>query len=394
MKEEIHDTFMGQITSFIKSPISNFKRLQKLSKFGNNSEQEDIIWALKDIDFEVKHGEVLGIIGANGAGKSTLLKIVSQITEPTSGRVEINGKTASLLEVGTGMHPELTGSENIYLMGTMLGMIKDDIDKKFSSIVLFSGIEKFIDTPVKRFSSGMRVRLGFSIAAHLDPDILIIDEVLAVGDINFQKKCLDKMNEITKSGRTVLFVSHNMAAIKQLCKKAILIDNGLLIANGDANEMVELYRSTLLSETHRQRIGNGLAYVLNAYFMQDEKIVKDVGLFQDVKIVLEIKSKLDIADCIIGIKLIDREKNIVFAINSSILKQKIELYEGNNTVVFLLERIPLKNGNYSLTVSTQPKGTDIIVTDYYDRVENIASISIFAPENNHGIVNIMSTIIR
>ncbi|MGC8669458.1 MAG: ABC transporter ATP-binding protein, partial [Chthonomonadales bacterium] len=175
------------------------------------------IWALKDVSFEVQPGEVVGIIGRNGAGKSTLLKILSQITEPTEGRVEMRGRVASLLEVGTGFHPELTGRENIYLNGAILGMTRREIDRKFDEIVDFSGVERFIDTPVKRYSSGMYLRLAFAVAAHLDPEILIVDEVLAVGDAAFQKKCLGRMGEVARSGRTVLFVSHNMAAVKALC---------------------------------------------------------------------------------------------------------------------------------------------------------------------------------
>ena len=243
LKEEIHDSLGGAFTSWIKSPISNFKRVQKLSTF-NHDNSDDIIWALKDINFEVKHGEVLGVIGANGAGKSTLLKVLSKITEPTSGRIEINGRVASLLEVGTGFHPELTGRENVYLNGTILGMTKNEIKKKFDEIVDFSGIEKFIDTPVKRYSSGMRVRLAFSVAAFLEPEILLIDEVLAVGDVSFQRKCLGKMNDISHAGRTVLFVSHNLAAISSICNSAIFIDNGTIKNIGKSEEIIDYYLET------------------------------------------------------------------------------------------------------------------------------------------------------
>ena len=193
----------------------------------------DIFWALKDINFEVKKGEVLGIIGKNGAGKSTLLKILSRITEPTGGRIEIYGRIASLLEVGTGFNPELSGRENVYLNGTILGMTKKEIDLKFDEIIDFSGVEKFIDTPVKRYSSGMKVRLAFAVAAHLDPEILIIDEVLAVGDAEFQKKCLGKMHDVAENeGRTVLFVSHNMSAVQTLCSRSVVLENGCLIFLG------------------------------------------------------------------------------------------------------------------------------------------------------------------
>jgi lipopolysaccharide transport system ATP-binding protein len=203
---------------------------------------EKEFWALKDINFEIKRGEAVGIIGRNGAGKSTLLKILSRITEPSTGRFEINGRVSSLLEVGTGFHSELSGRENIYLNGTILGMKRREVKAKFDEIVAFSGVEKFIDTPVKHYSSGMKVRLAFSVAAHLEPEILIIDEVLAVGDAEFQKKCLGKMDEVSKNeGRTVLFVSHNMAAINQLCSRAIVLNEGKVINDQEVISAIETY---------------------------------------------------------------------------------------------------------------------------------------------------------
>ncbi len=217
LKEEMHDTFAASMMDFVRRPLENLRRLRRLSQFKENGhEPEDIIWALKDVSFEVKRGEVVGLIGRNGAGKSTLLKILSNITYPTSGRVQMHGRVSSLLEVGTGFHPELTGRENIYLNGTILGMTKAEIDRKLDEILDFAGVEEFIDTPVKRYSSGMKVRLAFSVAAHLEPEILVVDEVLAVGDAEFQNKCLGKMGEVAKGGRTVLFVSHNMGAIRSL----------------------------------------------------------------------------------------------------------------------------------------------------------------------------------
>lgn len=204
---------------------------------------EDIeeFWALKDISFEVKKGEMVGIIGRNGAGKSTLLKILSRITEPTTGEVSIKGRVASLLEVGTGFHPELTGRENIFLNGAILGMNRQEIKRKFDEIVDFAEIEKFLDTPVKRYSSGMYVRLAFAVAAHLEPEILVVDEVLSVGDIQFQKKCIGKMGEVAKGGRTILFVSHNMPAVNNLCSKAILLEKGRIALAGDTSTVVNAY---------------------------------------------------------------------------------------------------------------------------------------------------------
>jgi ABC-type polysaccharide/polyol phosphate transport system ATPase subunit len=198
-------------------------------------------WALRDVSFEIERGEVVGVIGRNGAGKSTLLKILSRITEPTEGRVEIRGRVASLLEVGTGFHPELTGRENIYLNGAILGMTHGEIRRKFDEIVAFAEVERFLDTPVKRYSSGMYVRLAFAVAAHLEPEILIIDEVLAVGDAEFQKKCLGKMGEVAGEGRTVVFVSHNMAAVQTLCRRGVMLSNGRLAHQGDMNEVAAAY---------------------------------------------------------------------------------------------------------------------------------------------------------
>ena len=211
---------------------------------GSKIEQEEF-WALRNVDFHLEQGQVLGIVGRNGAGKSTLLKVLSRITLPSSGRIEINGRVSSLLEVGTGFHPELTGRENIFLNGTILGMKRKEIKAKFDEIVAFSDIEKFIDTPVKRYSSGMYVRLAFAVAAHLEPEILIIDEVLAVGDLAFQKKCLGKMHDVAKGGRTVLFVSHNMQAVRSLCNVGLFLQNGLVKSFGDLPQVLDAYDKSL-----------------------------------------------------------------------------------------------------------------------------------------------------
>jgi lipopolysaccharide transport system ATP-binding protein len=248
--DDVHDSIGASILSAIKSPLKNYRKYRSLYKFDsdeNNGARSgdtspaDIIWALRDINFKVPRGQVLGIIGSNGAGKSTLLKVLSGITPPTHGRVTIRGRVSSLLEVGTGFHQELTGRENVYLNGTMLGMSKKEMDKRFDSIVEFSGVDKFLDTPVKRYSSGMRVRLAFAVAAHLEPEVLIIDEVLAVGDAAFQRKSLSKMEDVSQHGRTVLFVSHNMPAITRLCSRAILLDQGALTMDGNATDVVGAY---------------------------------------------------------------------------------------------------------------------------------------------------------
>jgi lipopolysaccharide transport system ATP-binding protein len=258
VKERIHDSLGGSIFDFIKSPISNYRKYRSLYRFddinpeensGTDTNDSDVIWALKDVSFHVHKGELVGIIGVNGAGKSTLLKILSKITTPTKGRAEIRGRIASLLEVGTGFHNELTGRENVYLNGTVLGMKKKEIDRKFDEIVEFSGVEKFIDTPVKRYSSGMKVRLAFSVSAHLECEILLIDEVLAVGDASFQKKCLNKMEDVGHQGRTVLFVSHNMSAITLLCPRTILLSSGSVFADGPSHVVVNAYLNSGMGTT-------------------------------------------------------------------------------------------------------------------------------------------------
>ncbi len=239
-REAAYDTLRESIVEAVRAPI---RRLRG----GNGRRNAATVWALRDVNFEVAPGEVMGIIGLNGAGKSTLLKVLSRITEPTTGRVELYGRVASLLEVGTGFHGELTGRENLYLNGAILGMKKAEIDRKFDQIVDFAEIEKFLDTPVKRYSSGMYMRLAFAVASHLEPEVLVIDEVLAVGDAPFQKKCLGKMSDVAMEGRTVLFVSHNMVAIKGLCSRVVWLDEGEIQAEGRPDEVVSNYLKTALS---------------------------------------------------------------------------------------------------------------------------------------------------
>lgn len=237
-RDEGYKTFRDTVANAAKSLVKTFKSYGDSNKLSYNREE---FWALKDVSFEIKQGEKVGIIGRNGAGKSTLLKVISRITEPTQGSIRIKGRVASLLEVGTGFHPELTGRENIFLNGAILGMSKAEIKRKFDEIVDFSEVEKFLDTPVKRYSSGMYVRLAFSVAAHLEPEILIVDEVLAVGDIKFQEKCLGKMEEVGKDGRTVLFVSHNMATINNLCEKVVWLSNGSVNMIGKTEQITKHY---------------------------------------------------------------------------------------------------------------------------------------------------------
>ena len=239
LREIRHDTLLRSAGAWLATPAQNWRHVRSLSRTG--SDDDNTIWALRDVSFAVETGEVLGIIGRNGAGKSTLLKILSRITPPTEGRAILNGRVSSLLEIGTGFHPELTGRENVYLNGTILGMRKAEVDRKFDEIVAFAEVEKFIDTPVKRYSSGMRVRLAFAVSAHLDSEILLVDEVLAVGDAAFQEKCLRTMNGVAGSGRTVIFVSHNMQVMARLCRRLLLLDGGRLVAEGDPAGIIGRY---------------------------------------------------------------------------------------------------------------------------------------------------------
>lgn len=269
-------------------------------KLARDSKSDNFIWALKDVFFEVKQGEVVGIIGRNGAGKSTLLKILSRIVEPTEGYAEIHGRVGSLLEVGTGFHPELTGRENIYLNGAILGMTKKEIERKFDEIVAFAEIEKFIDTPVKHYSSGMYVRLAFAVAAHLEPEILLVDEVLAVGDAAFQKKCLGRMGDVSKKeGRTVLFVSHNMAAVQNICNKGIFLSDGRVIHSGAVVDTVKLYIKMMTD--HSAAAGNKApmkampAYMEKAYIdTGDNHGVQAIPIYQGFQVVIDFVIKDEI----------------------------------------------------------------------------------------------------
>ena len=242
VRNQRRDTLVGNAIEALSAPLRNLKRLARLSRFDENEDDRpDVVWAVRDVSFDVEPGEVVGVIGRNGAGKSTLLKLLTRIAVPTSGEAVINGHVSSLLEVGTGFHPELTGRENVYLNGAVLGMTRREISRKFDEIVDFSGVERFIETPVKRYSSGMKVRLAFSVAAHLEPEILLVDEVLSVGDWEFQKKCLGKMDDVARQGRTVLFVSHNQAAVTRLCSRILLMEHGRLVEDGPAHEVMSVY---------------------------------------------------------------------------------------------------------------------------------------------------------
>ncbi len=262
-REAPYQTFREAITQTVRAPLNAMRR--------SRNGRDNSIWALDNVSFDVQAGEVVGIIGRNGAGKSTLLKILSRITEPTAGRVELWGRVGSLLEVGTGFHPELTGRENIFLNGAILGMKRAEIERKFDEIVAFAEVERFIDTPVKRYSSGMFLRLAFAVAAHLEPEILVVDEVLAVGDASFQKKCLGKMSDVAKAGRTVLFVSHNMGAIQGLCERALWLAGGKLVGQGEANQVVAEYMEMVGQDIDVQAGNASAALSIRKVNLRNEK---------------------------------------------------------------------------------------------------------------------------
>ncbi len=314
---EGYRTFRETLVDALQSPLKQFKSLftRDSSLVTRHSET---IWALKDVSFEVKQGEVLGIIGRNGAGKSTLLKILSKITEPTEGRVELRGRVGSLLEVGTGFHPELTGHENIYLYGAILGMDRWEVTRKFDEIVAFAELEKFIDTPVKRYSSGMYMRLAFAVAAHLEPEILLVDEVLAVGDLGFQKKCLGKMNDVSKQGRTVLFVSHNMGAVRSLCTKALLLRTGAIQKESTPLEVAAEYENDGVSKSHGVWINNNPKEKDGPAFIESMEVVSEdfqckTSFFSSELVLIKIKLRINVItpDLKVGFDLL-KNGNVVF----------------------------------------------------------------------------------
>ena len=373
VKDQAHDNLVSAVTAWLKSPFRNFRKLRSLSRIQESESSSDIIWALKDVSFEVNSGEVLGIIGKNGAGKSTLLKIIAGITEPTGGRIEIYGRIASLLEVGTGFNPELTGRENVYLNGTILGMTKKEIDSKFDEIIDFSGVEKFVDTPIKRYSSGMKVRLAFAVAAFLEPEILIVDEVLAVGDAEFQKKCIGKMEDISsRDGRTVLFVSHNMTAVKSLCSRLLLIENGEIKFNGEVEKGVSEYLSSLRTFTEVAFIDHPNRRPGMESLIRDLKIYTGDGTeayvlkpFEDITFSISVEAEKHLDEVfILGLGIYDNMGNLIVGFKSDVQDTEIrKLHNSVNVVSCLFRNVGLVPGEYFISVALTVSGE---VIDYID----------------------------
>ena len=366
------DTLGEQLTDLVKTPFRRAGKLLRGHATGA-AELDQIIWALSNVSFEVEQGEVVGIIGRNGAGKSTLLKILSRITEPTDGQAELCGRVSSLLEVGTGFHPELTGRENIFLNGAILGMKNLEIESKFDEIVEFAEIGKFIDTPVKHYSSGMHVRLAFAVAAHLEPEILLVDEVLAVGDAAFQKKCLGKMDEVSQAGRTILFVSHNMASIQNLCSRGIWLRDGQVVFDGPIDEAVGNYLSYLSESAENafgdnpERGGNGsvrltYANVLNSVGEPTQHVIAG----QPVALEFGYENRENL-----------RDSNVVFTIYNHLgvavtnfnmlLTDYIGELSNQGRFICRIPRLPLPVGQYRVAVSVRVNSNKVVA----DQIPNV-----------------------
>jgi lipopolysaccharide transport system ATP-binding protein len=352
--------------TLVETFVSPFHRAQKLlsGQAYGAAALDETIWALKDVSFEIKRGEVVGIIGRNGAGKTTLLKILSRITEPTEGQAEIHGRVGSLLEVGTGFHPELTGRENIYLNGAILGMKKAEIERKFDEIVSFAEIEKFIDTPVKHYSSGMYVRLAFAVAAHLEPTILLVDEVLAVGDAAFQKKCLGKMGSVAQEGRTILFVSHNMGAIQQLTERSILLNNGKLILDAKTRKVVETY----LEETVDSEITTSLETKREDFKVNSIRFNYDVlesGFNKPMQLDLDLSIESDKYDVLFGIAIVNSIGAKIMV--SECVVEKLTSVEISLSLILKNHHLP--PGNYIINLGIAVRGELILYQENVLRFE-------------------------
>lgn len=350
LKSTIALNISGITKNYFIGKVKDSSLRKTITALFNSSNSKEKYIALNDISFKISKGEVVGVIGKNGAGKSTLLKILSQITKPTEGRIEINGRIASLLEVGTGFHPELTGRENIYLNGTILGMTRKEVKAKFDEIVEFSGVEKFIDTPVKHYSSGMYVRLAFAVAAHLDPEILIIDEVLAVGDAEFQKKCMGKMQEVAGEGRTVIFVSHNMGAISNLCTRCIYLKNGQLVQQGNTKEIIDLYLSDNIIKSTKLgdiliRQGNGNVKFQHAFWKtKNSQIENNVESLKPCELHIFLNHKVNLKETRIDVGINDSQGTRIAWLSSKMIVTEIKF---TNTIIFNISNFNLAPGEYS-----------------------------------------------
>ena len=372
-----HDINRWWQTSILgkEDPYLKIGEVNDRSKKGNS----DYVWALKDISFKVEQGDVVGIIGKNGAGKSTLLKLLSHITAPSTGHITYKGRIASLLEVGTGFHPEMTGRENIYMNGSIMGMSKHEIDRKLDEIVDFAGVERYLDTPVKRFSSGMTVRLGFAVAAFLEPEILVVDEVLTVGDAEFQKKAIGKMGEVSsQGGRTVLFVSHNMAAVRSLCKSGIVLQNGMMHFRGTANEAVDEYLKAYadnfsdlpLGDVPRTDATNGLVKFVDYQFMNEKNEIIAPHCGKPLRIRLKVKVAEDIQNVYVSAGIRTMLGEPIMSFPSHCTMDNFPLSKGEHYINLDIPKLPLSGGMYRLGLWCSAKNllSKVECADYVDNV--------------------------
>lgn len=377
-----HDLKRWWITSVRgkEDPYLKIGETNDRSSKGNS----DYVYALKDIDFEVKQGDVLGIIGKNGAGKSTLLKLLSRVTAPTTGKIYTKGRIASLLEVGTGFHPELTGRENIYMNGTILGMKKWEIDRKLDEIVDFSGCERYLDTPVKRYSSGMMVRLGFAVAAHLEPEILVVDEVLAVGDAEFQKKAIGKMQDVSKGeGRTVLFVSHNMGSIKALCNSCVLLRDGQVDKTGNTNDVIEYYLNEASADMdvpipkRKRMVKISCAIQIQDIYFETTSGTRISTLLsgQDFYVCMKYKKKIaePIANVNVSISMTNNDHAPLFLIHSRMTGDTMDFVNNEGVVKCQFRRLPLNQGVYNLSFSLMENNGQ---GGYIDQLEDAIKVNV------------------
>jgi len=367
------------LEAFLRSPIASLRR-----------KKEEMFWALKDVSLQVNEGEVLGLIGRNGAGKTTLLKILSRITRPTEGWAEIHGRVGSLLEVGTGFHPELTGRENTFLSGAILGMGKAEIERKFDEIVAFAELEKFIDTPVKHYSSGMYVRLAFAVAAHLEPEILLVDEVLAVGDINFQKKCLGKMGDVARAGRTVVLVSHQLNQIRRLCHRVVWIDDGSVRQDGPTHEVVSAYESAMLSGDRSQGLrGSGgtkaryLRWEIAGAPAGQQHVLSTLGPVT-INFVVELSERVTSGEH--GVALFNTERQLMWA-----HAQKVALRPGTHILSYSFPTLPLRPGTYQWQVSLWDNGEMLDLWDCVPEMSIATEIHQHYMDEWNGILNLPAT---
>lgn len=374
------------LTETLRHSLGNtYRKMKSLMSPGGISDNG--FWAVNDVSFEIKPGEAVGVIGRNGAGKSTLFKLLSRITEPTKGRIELRGRLGSLLEVGTGFHQELTGRENIYLAGSILGMTRREINSKFKAIVEFAEIDSFLDTPVKRYSSGMYVRLAFGVIAHLEPEILIVDEVLAVGDAPFQKRCIDRMTQLTQSGKTILFVSHNMQQIPRLCRRALMLDRGKLVMQGTANEVVQAYMDRLLTDARagdlrdKPRTGDGRARFTGLQIVDDAS--RPLSVFtcgDDMRIRLTIEAQSELND--VGVMAVVQTLDGLRVVSgwTKEMEFPVNLARGEQTLECHMKGVRIRPGQtimFALRMELNGNGARL------DHLDNVAVYDVVDDERHH-----------